>query len=302
MSRHHSRILEAASGRVDVHVDVTAEALGHVEQYLPPVRGFPDEPEEPRLGDCVAGAVGLENHRAASGAEEYVLHDLLRHAGVDFQYGHPRVEHGADLERLPAVGRIVDAAAVVLYIDTGGGKGRVVRRGERVEAGGVDLGAAVAPVEVRVEADAHFGHHRPSAAVPRRRYLYGRYQVLLAVRARPPYRKLASREYHGLVEVVEHETHRGGAVGHGVGAVEYHESVVVVVPLPDDPGYGLPHRRLHVGRVYQRREGVVVDAQRELAQFRHLVEQAVEVERPEGSVDGVFLHSYRASRVDEEHG
>ena len=80
--------------------------------------------------------------------------------------------------------------------------------------------------------------------------------------------------------------------------MKHYESVVFGIVVTDKGGELLPHRRLHVGRIYQRVEGIGIDAQVEFAQLRHLFHKSAEVEGAESLVYRVFLHADGASGVD----
>ena len=77
--------------------------------------------------------------------------------------------------------------------------------------------------------------------------LQSRDEVFLAVGAHLADGELRAGDYHGLAEIFEHEAERRGRKGHGVCAVEYHESVELLVVLPDMPRNLLPVSRIDVG-------------------------------------------------------
>ena len=132
--------------------------------------------------------------------------------------------------------------------------------------------------------------------------LHGGDQVFLAVGAWHPDWKLASGEHDGLGQILQHEAQGRRRVRHRVGSVQDHESVIFIIALLDQRRERLPEGRLYIRGVDQRVERVRVDAQGELLQFRHLIENLVEVERLEGHVLRILLHADRASRVNHQDG
>ena len=221
---------------------------------------------------------------------------------MQLEHRHAGVQVRVDGHALVAVVVAVDEAVVVFDADAGGGEQRVVGRLEGVETRGVDLDAAVAAEQLRIEADAHFRHHRPPVRILGRGDLHGGDEVLLAVRAGLPDGQLAAREDDRLAQVLEHEAQGGGGVGHRVRAVQDHEAVVVVVAVADQRGEGLPEGGLDVGGVDDRVEGIGIDLEGELAQLGHFLEDAAEVEGLQGAVHGVGFHADGAAGVDQQHG
>ena len=155
MAGNDPGVLKCPSGSIKVHVDVTVQALGHIEQNLAHRRRFLDDLEEPRLGDCVARAVGLKYHGSGAASQEDVPDGLLRDARVDLQDGYARIKSGVDAERSQLAAAVYEAV-VVFDVDAGICQSRVVWGAEGVKSGRVDLGAPVASEQLGVEADADF--------------------------------------------------------------------------------------------------------------------------------------------------
>ena len=123
---------------------------------------------------------------------------------------------------------------------------RKIGRVEGLKTVGVYLAGAVTPIQPVVEEQPHLvdgivGGH-----------IEGIEQVGAAVRAQLGQRDLGAGNDHRLVQIFQHERQRGGGKRHGIGAVQHHKTVVVVVVGPDIIGNALPVGGRHVGRVDQR--------------------------------------------------
>ncbi|MNQ72242.1 hypothetical protein D3C85_869410 [compost metagenome] len=127
--------------------------------------------------------------------------------------------------------------------DAGIEQRRVVRRIEGVEAVRVHLLAAVAAIELIVEKQRHLVDRVVGRDVE------GVEQVLLAVGAQLGERDLGAGDDDRLVQIFEHEGEGRGGERHGVGAVQDHEAVVLLVVVTNVLGDALPVRRGHVGGV-----------------------------------------------------
>ena len=121
---------------------------------------------------------------------------------------------------------------MVLNRHTDFGQRRVVVGTKGVELRGFFLFGAVATEQYILKINAHFGDNR-LAVVLRRRNLQGRNDVFAGVGAGHPDGQLSTRQNHGFLEVLEHKTQRRGGVGHGVGAVQNHKTVVKIVVAPN---------------------------------------------------------------------
>ncbi len=130
-------------------------------------------------------------------------------------------------------------------VDAGFGQRGVVETVEGVEVLGAEFGAAVAAIEVVFEEDAHFRY----VAVEAGGHFYGADDIFAAVATQHSQRQLAAGEHDGFAQIVEHKAESRGAVGHGVGAVQYHKAVVVGIFALDDGGNLYPKVGCHVGGV-----------------------------------------------------
>ena len=151
------------------------------------------------------------------------------------------------------------------------------------------------------EVDAHLGHEGTAFSILGSGDLDGGDEVLLTVGAQLTDGQLGAREDDGFREVLKHIREGRGGIGHRVGAMEYHESVVVVVAVGDtmaDVGpsgwrhvAGVDGWRVgdamadvgpsgwrHVAGVDGRRELIGLDLGVELLEFGHMDEQMLEVE------------------------
>ena len=128
----------------------------------------------------------------------------------------------------------------------------------------------------------------------------GRNQVLAAVGAQHADRNLASGEYHRLGEVLEHETHGRGGVGHGVRPVQYDESVVARVVVAEQFGERHPVGGRDVRRVDHGVHGQHVYVYVEPLERGELVVDAAEIERHQRPGFGIVLHADGSARIDNE--
>ena len=164
----------------------------------------------------------------------------------------------------------------------------------------IALGAAIPAVEMLSEKYAYLGHHGAPVAVLCCCQFNGGQEVLLAVGAQDTYGELAACQDDGLVQVLQHETERRGSVGHGVGAVEYHEPIVAVIVCVDDPDQCGPQFGRHVRRVDRRFKLVVVDGIAEFLDFGDMLPEVVKVESLKPSGLRVMYHADGAAGVNQQ--
>ncbi len=105
---------------------------------------------------------------------------------------------------------------------------------------------SVPPDEAGPEVDRHLGDVVGPGEDDRRD------DVLATIGAHVPHRELGAGEDHGLGQPVQQEAEGRGGVGHGVGAVEHHEAVVVVVAPDHGAGDPDPIVGPHLGAVEER--------------------------------------------------
>ena len=132
--------------------------------------------------------------------------------------------------------------------------------------------------------------------------LDGRDEVFAPVGAQHADRNLASGENHRFAEVFEQEAQGRSRIGHSVGAVQHHETVVTGVIVADQLGEGDPVGRFDVRRVDHGGYGVYVDVDVEALQRGEFVVDAAEIEGHQHACRGVGLHADGAARVDDEDG
>ena len=121
-----------------------------------------------------------------------------------------------------------------------------VWRGKGVKTIGVGFGGTVTAIQTIVEEQRHFVNRVI------RRHVQGVQQVDLPVRAQLRQRDLRPGDDNRLAQVLQHEGERRGGKRHGVGAVQDHEAVVLVVMGFNVIRDMLPVFRRHVGGVHQR--------------------------------------------------
>ena len=141
-----------------------------------------------------------------------------------------------------------DRREVVGDVDADFGQRRVVVGTEGAQGFGAAFGGAVGAEKPVLEIERHFGDLGPVADA-RSGDFDGRDEVLAPVGAQHADRDLAPGENHRFAEVFEHETQRRGRVGHGVGAVQDYEAVVVGIAFDDDIANAHPVARAHIGAV-----------------------------------------------------
>ena len=236
-----------------------------------------DELDEPWLLRGVARAESLHDHGLQPGGAEHRGDDAFLDAREEGEHHDVRVEQVVRLERPRGVGT-ADAFRFELDVDAAMSQAGVVERLEGVELLRVDFGGAVAAHQVPFEIDAHFGHGGAAVGILCGCDFDGRDEVLLPVRAEHAHGELRAGKDDRFAQVLEHEAHGRGRVGHGVRAVEDDETVVLVIIPFHDAHQPCPMVRLHVRRVNGRVEGIGVDVAVEAFQFGHERQQVVEVE------------------------
>ena len=201
---------------------------------------------------------------------------------------------------LGPVGR-QDAVLVIGDVDTGIDEVGVVERLEGIELLGALLRGAVAAQQMTSEVDADLGHEGMTLGILGSGDLDSGDEVFLAVGAQLTDGQLGAREDDGLREVLKHIGEGRGGIGHRVGAMEHHESVVVVVAVGDAVADVGPSGGRHVAGVDGWRELIGLDLGVELLEFGHMDEQMLEVEGLEGTRLRVAVHADRAACIDEKY-
>ena len=125
-------------------------------------------------------------------------------------------------------------------------QGGVIWGGEGVELLGVYLGRTVAPVQFVLEIKAYFLYNGLPVGIAQCSQFYGRYKVFFCVGTQVSYGQLRACEYDWLAETGEHETQRRSRIGHRVGAVKDHESVICIVIVLYNGCYLCPVARVYV--------------------------------------------------------
>ena len=210
------------------------------------------------------------------------------------------VETEMGCHRLVPGGR-QDTVLVIGDVDTGIDEVGVVERLEGIELLGTLFGGAVAAQQMAAEVDAHLGHEGSAFSILGSGDLDGGDEVLLAVGAQLADGQLGAREDDGLREVLKHIGEGRGGIGHRVGAMEYHESVVVVIAVGDAMADVGPSGWRHVAGVDGWRELIGLDLGVELLEFGHMDEQVLEVEGLEGARLRIAVHADCAACIDEKN-
>ena len=180
----HSRFLEAFACGIDVHVDAARTALGHIQQYLSHAFGFLYQFHEPSFRGSIACTVCLKDDGpAAFSAQDAPCH-LRSDAGVELEYGDPRVKIFMEYRSGIPVFWLDYQAFVVPDADAGFGKWREILGSERPEIVGVVLCSPVASHQDVVEADAYFGYDCIAVLILGGGDFYCRDEVFLSVGSR----------------------------------------------------------------------------------------------------------------------
>ncbi len=123
---------------------------------------------------------------------------------------------------------------------------REVRRGKSIKAIRMRFGGTVATIQAVVKEQAHFINREVGG------HVQGIEQVDLPVGTQLRQGDLRAGHDHRFTEVFQHERERRGGKRHGVGAMQDHETIILIVVRLDVVGDMLPVFRGHVGRVHQR--------------------------------------------------
>ena len=190
-------------------------------------------------------------------APKVFQHDALQLFGQDrveqleldareyLQYADGHVLQLCQLQGAVHPGR-ADGAFVVADVHPGGGQRRIVGGGEGLQAVRRALHRPVAPQQLTAEIKAHLVHHALGCNEQ------AGDQIVPPVAAQLAQRDLATGEHHRLVQIFQHEAQRRSGVGHGVGAVQHHKAVELMVPVRDGLADGAPLVHGDVGGIQQR--------------------------------------------------
>ncbi|CDA46122.1 unknown [Prevotella sp. CAG:5226] len=178
---------------------------------------------------------------------------------------------------------------------------RQVERTEGIEALRVYFGSAVAAHQAALEKYAHLRHHGVPHLVACCSYLDARQQIFLAIGAQLPYRQLRTGNDDGLAQIFEHIAQGRRSVGHGVGAMQQHKTVIMVVMVGYDVRHFYPIARLHIARVNRRVKGQGIDVVIELAEFGHMELELFKIKVLQRTCFGIFNHTDGAARVYNEY-
>ena len=110
------------------------------------------------------------------------------------------------------------------------------------KAGGPDLHRPAAQHDLSVKGQKHAG-------MARRRHGKGGAQIVRPIGEHIRQGQLGAGEYHGQVDIRQHERHGGSGVGHGIRAVGHHDAVIAATLFENPPGNELPFLRADVGGI-----------------------------------------------------
>ena len=294
-----SCLLEMEAAVVTRHLNGSLDTLADIDDDQTSVGGLTQGAEQPRMTGGVATAEGAHDDGLQAGRLQDMLQDVATHAGEQRDDDDIGVEGIEGLHGTAVVGT-EDEVATVGDIDSGMGKGWTVEGGEGAESLGTLLGGAVATQQTATEIDAYLGNIGTAITIAGSGYGDGGDEVLLAIGAQLTDGQLGTGEDDGLGEVAEHIGEGGGSVGHGVGAVEDDEAVVVLIARGDDAGKLLPLGRGDIAGVDGGRELTGMDVGIDLAQLRDMTQEMGEIEGLKGSSDGIAAHADGAAGIDEK--
>ena len=202
---------------------------------------------------------------------------------------------------LAFVGDVVDVMMCPSDVYTHTCQRWIVGRSERIELFARQFLGTIASEQQTLEVDAHFGHHGHADAVFGCSYLDARDQVFLAIGTQYTDGQLRTRQYHRLGEVLEHVTESRGSVGHRVGSVQHHKSVVLVIVIDDDACHVRPKGRIHVRRIQRWVELYGVEVDRYTLQLRDVTQQVAEVEWLMSSRERVLNHTDGTTGINDQY-
>ena len=179
----------------------------------------------------------------------------------------------------------------IFDVDTYPCQWRIIERAESIEILRIDFGGTVAPHQLVLEEDAHFGDDRGTVRMLGGGYFNGGDEVLFPVGAQGADGKLGTGEDDRLLKVLEHETEGGGCIGHGVGTVQDDEAVVTIVVVMNNAYQLPPHIRFHVRRIHRRIKLIGVNWKIELLQFGDILLQLLEVKVLQSTCRGILNHT-----------
>ena len=296
----HTGLKQLEAGFVAVHLHRALRALRDVDHDHAALDEFADAIHKPRLLRCIARTEGFEHQGTQPVDGEARVDHLLADARKEGEDHHVVVHQEVGREGCSR-GRTADEVVLVLDVDAGMCQRGEVERTKGVEALGIDLGGAVAAHQPALEEDAHFGHHGLALGIACGGYLDARQEVFLAVGAELADGQLRTGDDDGLAHILEQEAQGRCGVGHGVGAVQQHETIIVGIVVGYDVGHLHPVARLHVGGVDGGIERERINVVVELVEFGHIVAELLEIEIFERSRLGIFDHADRSSRVYNEY-
>ena len=147
-----------------------------------------------------------------------------------------------------------------------------------------------------LEEDAHLW----DGGQARRGNLEGADDILATVGAEHAQGQLTAGEDDRLAQVLEHKAQRRSRIGHGVGAVEHNETIIIVVLALDNIGNIDPQGGGHIRRIDDIVEGHRIDAITAMLEMWDGVVDTVERKGVERAVL-VLHHADGAARVDYEN-
>ncbi len=170
---------------------------------------------------------------------------FLAESGKEIYCHHGSVEAVARPQWLRSVD-LRKSLAVEMYAESYFGQRGIVVALECIEIVGATLGGAVSTPEIVLEKDRYLADGGNPGGIAVGSYLQGRDQVFLSVSTHFADRELRACDYYRFRQVLEHERQRRGGVCHGVGAVQYHKAVVILIILCYDASHLCPMGRTHI--------------------------------------------------------
>ena len=291
-------LLQMIAAAVTAHLDSALHALADVDDDLAVLRSFAQGVEQPGALGGIARAEGAHHDGLQVRRVDDMADEVFADAGEEREDDHVVVEPEMGGHRLREVG-LQDALTVVGDVHACLHQMGVVERLEGIELLGALLRGAVAAEQMASETDAYLGHAGMTCLVFRGSNLHSGDEVLLAVGTQLSDRQLGTREDDGLGEVLQHIGEGRGGVGHRVGAVEHHKTVVVGIVVGDAVGELRPARRRHVAGVDGRVELIDVDRGIKLLQFGHVDDELLEVEGLQSTRLRVAFHADGTTGIDK---
>ena len=233
ISADYPRRLQLVASVVSTHLHTASHTLTDVDYHLTGGSGILQHFDEPWILGRIATAVCAHHNGAKVGRGKYLSHEIFLYSWEYREHEYARIELESGFHRFVEI-RYKDSVLMIVDSHTCISKMSVVEALEGIKLVGTLLGGAVASHEMPVEVDSHFWNHCRTVVLLCRGNLDTRDEILLAVGAQLSYRQLRTGENNWFCKIVEHVAQCRGGVGHSVGTMQYHKSVILGIVVCND--------------------------------------------------------------------